>query len=134
MIEFPEGIREFAVAGLDEGQIVELENTLRLRFPPEYRQFLRQSDGLSVAGGLLVYGSEDIQERNETWEVTKYAPGCVAIGDVGGGRVFLMKLDPADSEIYAVDAGSMDPSMAETIAETFAAWVATKFGSNDDHR
>ncbi|UNK30959.1 hypothetical protein MNO09_00130 (plasmid) [Bacillus sp. N5-665] len=49
---------------------------------------MKYTNGFSIGGGLIIYGTDDIIERNETWEVTEYANGYVAIDDDGSGKVF----------------------------------------------
>ncbi|WP_253907716.1 hypothetical protein [Bacillus sp. WMMC1349] len=39
---------------------------------------------------LAIYGTNDILERIETWEVYEYTKGFVAIGNDGGVNVFVM--------------------------------------------
>jgi len=70
----------------------------------------------------LIYGTEEIIERNETWEVNEYAKGYVAIGDDGGGTVFLMELDIAGT-VFAVGCGDMNPQNASIIAVDFKSWI-----------
>jgi hypothetical protein len=41
----------------------------------------------------LDYGTDELVERNQTWEVDEHAKGYVTIGDNSGGKVFLMKID-----------------------------------------
>ena len=71
--------------------IKETESQLNMLLPHAYKTLLKQTNGCSVEGDVLLYGTEDIVERNATWEVHHYASGYVAIGDDGGGRVLLMR-------------------------------------------
>ncbi|WP_425389159.1 SMI1/KNR4 family protein [Bacillus pumilus] len=72
--------------------IKEAESQLNMVLPDAYKNLLKQTNGCSVGGDVLLYGTEDITERNATWEVQQYASGYVAIGDDGGGQVLLMRL------------------------------------------
>lgn len=72
---------------------------------------------------MLIYGTEDLIERNETWEVNEYAKGYVAIGDDGGGNVFLMELNVEESKIFVLDCGDMNPQNATIIATDFNSWI-----------
>ncbi|MFP3419429.1 hypothetical protein R0K30_06720 [Bacillus sp. SIMBA_154] len=63
-------------------------------------------------------------ERNEAWEVHHYANGYVAIGDDGGGQVFLMRLVDDEKKVWIVDAGVMDPQHAELVTEDLLEWVS----------
>lgn len=124
MMDFPPTVAQYAVAGLGDDDLLSLDHSFGAHLPAPLQEFLKRSDGLSLGGGLLIYGSADLKERNETWEVNKYAPGYIAIGDDGGGIVFLMKLNEDDAAIYAVESGVMDPEFAEQISESLSAWVS----------
>jgi hypothetical protein len=121
---FPPTVAQYAVAGLGDDELLSLDHSFGSRLPDAFREFLKRSDGLSLGGGLLIYGSADLIERNNNWEVNVYAPGHVAIGDDGGGNVFLMKLNEEDSAIYAVESGIMNPDFAEKVSESLNAWVS----------
>ncbi|MGD7060639.1 SMI1/KNR4 family protein [Bacillus altitudinis] len=97
--------------------IKEAESQLNMVLPHTYKALLNQTNGCSVEGDVLLYGTEDIVERNKTWEVHHYASGYVAIGDDGGGRVFLMRQAEEEKKVWIVDAGVMDPQHAELVAE-----------------
>ncbi|WP_268361126.1 SMI1/KNR4 family protein [Bacillus altitudinis] len=104
--------------------IKEAEAKLNMVFPHAYQVLLKQSNGCSIGGDLLLYGTEDIVERNKTWEVQQYASGYVAIGDDGGGRVFLMRQAEEEKKVWIVDAGVMEPQHVELMAENFLKWVS----------
>ncbi|MGY8620895.1 SMI1/KNR4 family protein [Bacillus safensis] len=103
--------------------IKEAESQLNMQLPHAYKTLLKQTNGCSVGGDVLLYGTEDIMERNTTWEVHHYASGYVAIGDDGGGRVFLMRQAEDEKKVWIVDAGVMDPQHAELVAEDLLSWV-----------
>ncbi|MCY7713151.1 SMI1/KNR4 family protein [Bacillus altitudinis] len=92
--------------------------------PHTYKALLKQTNGCSVEGDVLLYGTEEIVERNATWEVHHYASGYVAIGDDGGGRVLLMRQAEEEKKVWIVDAGVMDPQHAELVAEDLLSWVS----------
>ena len=71
--------------------IKEAESELNMVLPHTYKALLKQTNGCSVEGDLLLYGTEDIVERNATWVVHHYASCYLAIGDDDGGQVFLMR-------------------------------------------
>ncbi|MCY7717429.1 SMI1/KNR4 family protein [Bacillus altitudinis] len=104
--------------------IKEAEFQLNMLLPHAYKTLLKQTNGCSVEGDVLLYGTEDIVERNKTWEVHHYASGYVAIGDDGGGRVFLMGQAEEEKKVWIVDAGVMDPQHAELVAEDLLSWVS----------
>lgn len=122
-----------SIAGLvrykaaSEVDIQEVESWLGVNLPNAYKDLLRHTNGLSIGGGLFIYATEDILERNETWEVDKYAPGTIAVGDDGGGNVFLMYASQNTKEVLVVDCGDMNPDHAAIITSDFSKWVNEGF-------
>ncbi|MFZ5353500.1 MAG: SMI1/KNR4 family protein [Bacillota bacterium] len=107
-----------------ESEIDRVEREYKLCLPMVYRELLKLSNGFSIGGGLLIYGTEDIGERNLTWEVDEYAQGYVAIGDDGAGNVFLMKQHIESKGVIIVDSGYMNPIGAEEITCDLLSWIA----------
>ncbi|WP_275574795.1 SMI1/KNR4 family protein [Bacillus australimaris] len=104
--------------------IKEAESQLNMVLPYAYKTLLKQTNGCSIGGDVLLYGTEDMVERNATWEVQQYASGYVAIGDDGGGQVFLMRLAEEEQKVWIVDAGVMDPQHAELLTENLLKWIS----------
>ncbi|MCM3148017.1 SMI1/KNR4 family protein [Bacillus pumilus] len=104
--------------------IKKAESQLNMVLPDAYKNLLKQTNGCSIGGDVLLYGTEDMAERNATWEVQQYASGYVAIGDDGGGRVFLMRQAEEEKKVWIVDAGVMDPQHAELVTENLLEWVS----------
>jgi hypothetical protein len=108
----------------NDSEIENIEQELLLRLPQVYKDLLKHSNGLSIGGGLLIYGTDNIYERNFTWEIDKYAKGFVAIGDDGAGNVFLMYQEPVSKEVFTVDAGDMNPNNAKKVTSDFIKWIS----------
>ncbi|MEH7651973.1 SMI1/KNR4 family protein [Bacillus safensis] len=104
--------------------IKEAESQLNMLLPRAYKALLKQTNGCSFGGEVLLYGTEDMVERNKTWEVRQYASGYLAIGDDGGGQVFLMRLAEEEKKVWIVDAGVMDSRHAELLTDNFLKWVS----------
>ena len=98
-----------------EIDIEKVEKRLNAILPIPYKKLLQASNGLATNEGIVIYGTDDLLDRNETWETQEYAPGFVSIGDDSGGRVFLMSLSDKE-EILIVDSGDMNPNHAELIS------------------
>ncbi|KFM95588.1 SMI1-KNR4 cell-wall family protein [Bacillus clarus] len=98
---------------------------MKIKLPNVYKDLLKYTNGFSIGGGLTIYGTEDIIERNETWEVTEYANGYVSMGDDGSGNVFLMLQGADAKEVLVVDSGDMDSNHATVITLDFSEWVNT---------
>ncbi|MEK4792019.1 SMI1/KNR4 family protein [Bacillus sp. FSL W8-0645] len=104
--------------------IKKAESQLNMVLPDAYKNLLKQTNGCSIGGDVLLYGTEDITERNATWEVQRYAGGYIAIGDDGGGQVFLMRQTKEEKLVWVVDAGVMVPQHAELITEDLLTWMS----------
>src|SRR5438105_13211197 len=90
--------------------------------PEPYRAYLcRLEDDRLIGDTVLLYGRSSFVERNETFETKKYCPQHVTIGDDSGGAQFILSL--ADGRIALVDAGSMAPELARSVADDFETWL-----------
>ncbi|MEH7014589.1 SMI1/KNR4 family protein [Neobacillus niacini] len=110
-----------------ERDISSVENKMNVILPNSYKDLLRETNGLSVDGGILIYGTQDIIERNETWETQVYAQGYIAIGDDGGGRVFLMHQGDKEEKVLIVDSGDMTPEHSDLVTSDFTQWAKSGF-------
>ncbi|EPR11641.1 SMI1/KNR4 family protein [Ruminiclostridium papyrosolvens] len=118
------GLKKNNPANTDEINSVEVE--LGVFLPKVYRQLLSITNGFINGQGIGLYGTDELVERNQTWEVDKYARGYVAIGDNSGGKVFLMEADRASKEVIAVDSGYMNPKdEPEVITNDLSEWIST---------
>lgn len=104
--------------------IVKIENVMNIKIPILFKELLLTSNGFLTTAGVFIYGTEDIVERNETWEVQRYAHEYIAIGDDSGGRVFLMVADIDSSQVIIADSGDMNPDYAEIMTNDLTKWVS----------
>ncbi|MFJ2867451.1 hypothetical protein [Kitasatospora sp. NPDC087314] len=82
-------------------------------------------DGLLTGTGVAVYPAGCIGERNTTYEVARYAPGFILIGDDSGGRGFLLRADDPLSAVFSSDLGDLDPADFDVESTDFASWIAS---------
>jgi hypothetical protein len=108
--------------GIESDQLNDLEAQLNRKIPDEYRDLLQAANGFTLANGLSMYPAEDVFERNETFEVSKYAPDYLAIGDNSGGRSVLIPFEGVG--VYDVDQGVMDPDDMEKLAPSLTEWIS----------
>lgn len=104
-----------------EIDIEKVEKEINTILPNSYKELLKLSNGLATDEGIIIYGTDDFLERNETWETINYTPGFISIGDDSGGRIFLMSL--GNEEIMIVDSGDMNPEHAELISTDLIQWI-----------
>jgi hypothetical protein len=104
-------------------KIKEIESRLGKNFPVNYVQFLKQTDGFD-SDEVRLYPIDEIEERNATYEVDKYCPGFINIGDDGGGSAIMIKNATfQDCKVYLVGHGVMTPEFMEIIGSDFVEWL-----------
>jgi len=103
--------------------VAALEQRLGQPLPSEYRQFLLLANGASLSGGLLLYSTGEIEERNSTWQVPVYAPDYLAIGDTGAGDAILIHQSSRNSTLFIVGTGSMTPNMMRELGPSIEHWL-----------
>lgn len=90
---------------------------------PDYLQFLASHPSDSAIGEVVVlYGHEQIEERNDTHEVVKHVPDYICIGNDSGDNEFLLKRD-GNATVYWKDPGCFNNPAFELIHPTFQIWV-----------
>lgn len=94
-----------------------------LTFPKSFRELLKLTNGLETDEGVVIFGTDIIMERNQTYEVAEYAQGYLAVGSNGGGKFYLMPAKEEAAELWQVDAGVMNPEFASLVSEDFVEWI-----------
>lgn len=106
-----------------DNEIRSVENEMKILLPEEYRELLKITNGFSTDSGLVIYGTEDILERNETLEVEKYANDYIAIGDDSGDIVFLISKDHMRKDVLSVGCGDLNTLNAKCLAPDLSKWL-----------
>lgn len=72
--------------------IDDLISRSKINFPPDYIEFMHQSDGAEGPIGneryLVLWPTKDILELNEQYHVNDFAPHLLVFGSDGGGEAF----------------------------------------------
>jgi hypothetical protein len=123
-------IAEIQDAATDQ-QITAAENELAVKFPKEYRLLLASSDGLFANDLVNLYSTQEIAERNRTFEVAQYLPGYLMIGDDSGGSGIFLDTVSSPSPVYLMGHGSLDLSDAIVLAPTLTDWIHQRFPLRD---
>lgn len=103
-------------------KILEIEKEYGFILPKQYKKFLVENDGVSFDGGLILYSIEELKQMNDDMEIQKYQEKCIAIGDDGGGLVFLMKQDIEATEVFCVDMADYDINEPYCKFDDFEKW------------
>lgn len=99
------------------------EKLLNVELPAGYADFVAGRAGGPRDDGLLLYGLEDLAERNATFDVQACLPGFVLIGDDSGGQCFLLKgAASLDGRVFCSGLGSLCEEDLAVVAESFSVW------------
>ncbi len=109
-------------ASLDE--IKKVEINLQTPLPGDYKLLLGYTNGLLLDNGLSIYSTDDIAERNDTFQIADYCEEFLLIGDDSGGRGFLISRGSSgESKVYRSGLGDLDPSDFVIIEDTLQIWI-----------
>lgn len=106
-----------------DDQIKIVESNMSKSFPENYMNFLRQTSGFD-SDQVRLYPVEELEERNATYEVDKYCPNFINIGDDGKGGAIMLNISSFhDNKVYLVGHGVMTTDHMEVIGSDFADWL-----------
>ena len=103
-------------------QISDFESNYGLIIPEQYKEFLKVNNGFSFDGGQILYSLNELKQMNDDWQIQKYQCNYIAIGDDGGGLVFLMKQELSAKEVICVDASDYDVELPFCRISNFDEW------------
>ncbi|SEW54336.1 SMI1 / KNR4 family (SUKH-1) [Chitinophaga arvensicola] len=107
-----------------------IEKALGITLPGAYRDFLSQAsmqEDLPATDLVLLYGTGILLQRNADYEVQRYLPSWISIGDNSGGAAICLHCEPGDPAVYLTGYGALDTGSMEVIGHDFNAWVAGGF-------
>lgn len=106
-----------------EEAIKVLEKTLGQRLPPDYREFLKVTDGgegfIGKNAYVILWGVDEINSMNQAYEVEKYASGLLIFGSDGGGDAYGFDTRSTQWVTVEIPFVGMAWSLAEPIATSF---------------
>jgi hypothetical protein len=104
-------------------EIKAAEARLHGAIPRVLYEIYLHTNGLSMPEGFVLYSTEDIVERNATYEVAQYAPSHIAIGDDSGGRMVLMRAAADEIAVVHSDMGDLEPSRFASLSGNVINWI-----------
>ena len=84
----------------------EINNYFQTIIPSRLIEFWKSYSEVSFENGINIYGLDIATERNKLYEVSRYAPEYILIGDDGGGRGLFLKKN-GDLNVYYQDLGAL---------------------------
>lgn len=104
------------------------EDALEILFPPDYRAFMRQHNGVEADYGgsyLVLYPVEDLAEVNSGCGAGEHA-GLVLIGSDGGGEGVAYDFRQPQPPLFLVNFVSIGWDEALRQAESFSDFMAQR--------
>ncbi|MFF8916214.1 SMI1/KNR4 family protein [Streptomyces sp. NPDC015032] len=94
---------------------------------PTVARLWRSTPGVLLDNGVLVYGPHCIAERNETFEVPRYAPEWVLVGDdSGGGGLFMRRHGRDRTRVFRLGLGAIGADIegvGEPVTDDLLGWL-----------
>lgn len=103
-------------------QISDFESRYKMVIPIAYKEFLQNENGISFNGGTVLYSLDELKQMNDNLQIQEYQPYYLAIGDDGGGLVFLMRQEPDAKEVICVDISDYDLESPFCKIDNFTNW------------
>jgi hypothetical protein len=106
--------------------IADIEKALGIVLPGAYRNFLLQEQLTGermVTGLVLLYGTDMLVTFNTMYEVQRYLPAYITIGDDSGGRAICLHCNDSDENVYITGHGALDTGSMEVLSTDFNTWV-----------
>lgn len=76
----------------------------------------------------MLYGPQDIVERNRSFGVSEFVPGYLLIGDDSGGRGFLVEAKEGGTlKVFVCDLGGLLQEYLVPIAPSLEAWQTSGY-------
>lgn len=95
--------------------------------PSAILDFVKRQTGAPRPDGLVLYGRDDLTERNDTFEVAQYLPGYLLIGDDSGGSGVLVSCTHPEHPVYLCDLGSLAEEDFIPLAASIHQWAESQF-------
>lgn len=92
--------------------------------PPPIRALVTPQAGQPRADGLLLYAATDLAERHATFEVARYLPGHVLIGDDSVGQGVPVALAGPAHPVFLCALGALAEAERVPLAASLQDWMA----------
>ncbi|WP_409369930.1 hypothetical protein [Lysinibacillus sp. 38-6] len=99
----------------------EINSHFQTILPSRLIEFWKSYSEVSFENGINIYGLDIATERNSLYEVSRYAPEYILIGDDGGGRGLFIKKN-GDLNVFYQDLGALSLSFNSLDIDLFS-WL-----------
>lgn len=109
------------------GAVDECERQLGAKFPLEYVEFLRTTNGgegfIGKSAYIMLWGVQELASMNQAYEVQKYVPGLLMFGSDGGGEAYAFDTRSPQWQIVRLPFVGMAWDLARPMGATFNAFL-----------
>lgn len=134
MIDAPRLLEKFnGQNGATDSAIDQVEQRLGLKFPAEYAEFLKITNGGEGFIGesyAILYPVEELASANEDYNAPEFAPGLLIFGSDGGGEAFGLDTRTPDSPIVMVSLVGLDWKEAKPLGAVFSEFLQRLYDGN----
>lgn len=102
-----------------QAQLDELERAVG-ELPPSLLEVLRAANGVT-SDRVQLYSTADLPERNATFEVPEYAPGCILVGVADSAPLLLTR--HAGGALAVADWGDLSSGSRTVLADDLTDWI-----------
>jgi hypothetical protein len=100
--------------------------------PSDYVELLHHATEIEIdvegRGYVRIWSPSGVVELNGAYNIQKYLPGALAVGDDEGGKVFVLMVGERGPGIYRSSFADPDPGEAVYIAPSFEALLGRGVG------
>jgi hypothetical protein len=113
--------------GVSEVAIAECEKHFGLKFPDDYRDFMKYSNGGEGFFGpnsyLRLWKIEELSLMNDGYETANYLPNALLFGTDGGEEAFGFDLRTSQTKIIEVPFVGMEWELAWLLSDSFRGFL-----------
>jgi hypothetical protein len=110
-----------------EGEIAALIAQCDFPIPGEYFNWIREATEIEILvdgrGYIRLWGPSGVIEMNSAYEIQKYIPDSLAIGDDEGGKALLYMNGIQGFGLYLCGFGDLDSKTAKYVASTLNSFL-----------
>lgn len=111
-----------------EKEIADLENFFKVKFPNDYKEFLRLHNGIDIIDGIEILSTNDVIKYNEAQDLPEE---CILIGYHFDGRYVIDTNRYSNGLDYMFFLDSIDSfEEAENLGSNFEIWFDRLLSSN----
>ena len=111
-----------------------VEKEIGMSFPPQYKEFMLESNGAEGSVGdnsyLAIWSVEEIVPLNEAGGVEQFTPGLVYFASDGGGTAYAFDKRTENVSIVETPDDSIDIEEAELCGNTFMEFLQYLYDYN----